>query len=110
MAAYLSAEHGIGVRDGRFCAHPLLARLCGKADGPDGDDTAVRASIGLGTTAEHVDRLRRRAARAGHPRCRVDLRPGRAAAGRPTPDPRDHDPLGVGTPGAAGTGCGPTQA
>ena len=29
VAAYLSAEHGIGVRDGRFCAHPLLARLCG---------------------------------------------------------------------------------
>src|SRR5699024_7816486 len=24
VAAYLSAEHGIGVRDGRFCAPPLL--------------------------------------------------------------------------------------
>jgi selenocysteine lyase/cysteine desulfurase len=50
VAAYLSAEHGIGVRDGRFCAHPLLARL-GYAEG------AVRASIGVGTTQEHVDRL-----------------------------------------------------
>jgi selenocysteine lyase/cysteine desulfurase len=27
VAQYLSAEYGIGVRDGRFCAHPLLARL-----------------------------------------------------------------------------------
>ncbi|MGX1808840.1 aminotransferase class V-fold PLP-dependent enzyme [Nocardia sp. NPDC055321] len=49
VAAYLSAEHGIGVRDGRFCAHPLLARL--------GVDAALRASIGLGTTAADVDRL-----------------------------------------------------
>ncbi|MGW4118853.1 aminotransferase class V-fold PLP-dependent enzyme [Nocardia sp. NPDC004711] len=49
VAAYLSAEHGIGVRDGRFCAHPLLSRL--------GVDAALRASIGLGTTAADVDRL-----------------------------------------------------
>ncbi|QLY31391.1 aminotransferase class V-fold PLP-dependent enzyme [Nocardia huaxiensis] len=49
VAAYLSAEHGIGVRDGRFCAHPLLSRL--------GVDAALRASIGLGTTAAEVDRL-----------------------------------------------------
>ncbi|MGN2642047.1 aminotransferase class V-fold PLP-dependent enzyme [Nocardia takedensis] len=49
VAAYLSAEHGIGVRDGRFCAHPLLARL--------GIDGALRASIGLGTDSADVDRL-----------------------------------------------------
>ncbi|MBF6333961.1 aminotransferase class V-fold PLP-dependent enzyme [Nocardia transvalensis] len=49
VAAYLSAEHGIGVRDGRFCAHPLLAHL--------GVDGALRASIGLGTSAADVDRL-----------------------------------------------------
>ncbi|MCX5043191.1 aminotransferase class V-fold PLP-dependent enzyme [Aldersonia sp. NBC_00410] len=49
VAAYLSAEHGIGVRDGRFCAHPFLARL--------GHDAAVRASIGLGSSAADVDRL-----------------------------------------------------
>ncbi|GAA5048120.1 aminotransferase class V-fold PLP-dependent enzyme [Nocardia callitridis] len=49
VAAYLSAEHGIGVRDGRFCAHPLLARL--------GIDGALRASVGLGTTDTDVDRL-----------------------------------------------------
>jgi selenocysteine lyase/cysteine desulfurase len=49
VAAYLSAEHGIGVRDGRFCAHPLLARL--------GLDGALRASVGLGTSSADVDRL-----------------------------------------------------
>ncbi|MFC4124307.1 aminotransferase class V-fold PLP-dependent enzyme [Nocardia rhizosphaerae] len=49
VAAYLSAEHAIGVRDGRFCAHPLLSRL--------GLDAALRASIGLGTTVADVDRL-----------------------------------------------------
>lgn len=50
VAAYLSAEHGIGVRDGRFCAHPLLARL-GHSEG------AVRASLGLGSSVSDVDRL-----------------------------------------------------
>jgi len=50
VAAYLSAEHGVGVRDGRFCAHPLLARV----GAPGG---AVRASVGVGTTAGTVDRL-----------------------------------------------------
>ncbi|MGO1317336.1 MAG: aminotransferase class V-fold PLP-dependent enzyme [Cellulomonadaceae bacterium] len=50
VAAYLSAEHGIGVRDGKFCAHPLLVRLgfgCG----------AIRASVGVGTGSNEVDRL-----------------------------------------------------
>ena len=47
---YLSAEHGIGVRDGRFCAHPLLARL----GVPEG---ALRASVGVGSTPADVDRL-----------------------------------------------------
>ena len=49
VAAYLSAEHGIGVRDGAFCAHIAVKRLTG--------DRALRASLGLGSTAEHVDRL-----------------------------------------------------
>lgn len=53
VAAVLSAEHGIGVRDGAFCAHILTARLAGGA----GSRTAVRVSLGLGSTAEHVDRL-----------------------------------------------------
>jgi selenocysteine lyase/cysteine desulfurase len=50
VAAYLSAEHGIGVRDGRFCAHPLLQKL-GIGEG------ALRASLGLGSRSDDVDRL-----------------------------------------------------
>jgi selenocysteine lyase/cysteine desulfurase len=50
VAAYLSAEHGIGVRDGKFCAHPLLARL----DVPGG---ALRASFGVGSRSEDAERL-----------------------------------------------------
>lgn len=50
VAAYLSAEHAIGVRDGRFCAHPLAARL-GLTEG------AVRASVGVCSRSEDVDRL-----------------------------------------------------
>jgi selenocysteine lyase/cysteine desulfurase len=56
VSAALSAEHGIGVRDGRFCAHPLVDELLGDA-GPDAPPTAVRASLGLATTREHVQRL-----------------------------------------------------
>lgn len=51
VAAYLSAEHGIGVRGGKFCAHPLLERF------DLGDGGAVRASIGLGTSSEDVHAL-----------------------------------------------------
>lgn len=89
VASYLSAEHGIGVRDGKFCAHPLVDRLTGGA--PDG---AVRASLGVGSTAEDVDRLvealrglTKRGARWDY--AVVD---GRWA---PTPDPRDLDPLNL---------------
>lgn len=51
VAAYLSAEHAIGVRDGRFCAHPLLARF------GLGTGGALRASFGIGSTSADVDRL-----------------------------------------------------
>jgi selenocysteine lyase/cysteine desulfurase len=51
VAAYLSAEHGIGVRGGKFCAHPLLERF------GLGDSGAVRVSIGLGTSSEDVDAI-----------------------------------------------------
>jgi selenocysteine lyase/cysteine desulfurase len=50
LAAALSAEYGIGVRDGKFCAHPLLASLGQEAG-------ALRASLGVGSRAEDVDRL-----------------------------------------------------
>jgi selenocysteine lyase/cysteine desulfurase len=88
VAAYLSAEHGIGVRDGRFCAHPLLRRLCGESG------EALRASIGIGTTEEHVDRLVEALQQlvTQGPRWTYGRVDGRWV---PTPDPRDHDPLGV---------------
>ncbi len=59
VAAALSAEHGIGVRDGAFCAHPLVRQLLGAAGCKvdDGTGQALRASVGLGTTTEHVQRL-----------------------------------------------------
>ena len=50
VAAYLSAEHGIGLRDGRFCAHPLLKRL-GLPAG------SLRASFGLGSRLNDAQRL-----------------------------------------------------
>jgi selenocysteine lyase/cysteine desulfurase len=55
LAAVLSAEYGIGVRDGAFCAHVATKRLISAA-GSEGRQ-AVRVSLGLGSTAEHVDRL-----------------------------------------------------
>ena len=56
VSAILSAEHGIGVRDGKFCAHILVDELL---EDPWGDipATAVRVSLGLANTPEHVDRL-----------------------------------------------------
>ncbi|MFI8521930.1 aminotransferase class V-fold PLP-dependent enzyme [Streptomyces sp. NPDC085481] len=54
IAAALAAEHGIGIRYGAFCAHQAVHRLVG---GAGGDARALRASVGLGTTAEHVERL-----------------------------------------------------
>jgi selenocysteine lyase/cysteine desulfurase len=51
VAAALSEEHGIGVRDGAFCAHPLVAGLVGDGVG------AIRASIGCATSSRDIDRL-----------------------------------------------------
>jgi selenocysteine lyase/cysteine desulfurase len=67
VSTALSAEHGIGVRDGKFCAHLCVDALLGVLPDDLDDDltdpydvtpvTAVRASIGLATTAAHVERL-----------------------------------------------------
>ncbi|MFI8187896.1 aminotransferase class V-fold PLP-dependent enzyme [Streptomyces sp. NPDC085946] len=69
FAAALSAEYGIGVRDGLFCAHPLVRRLlgsdpqtqgeCGAPEAAPGEKSlnAVRVSFGAGTPDEHVDRF-----------------------------------------------------
>ncbi|GAA3347007.1 aminotransferase class V-fold PLP-dependent enzyme [Amorphoplanes nipponensis] len=55
VARRLAEEHGIGVRDGLFCAHPLTRHLLGTHGGAP--RTAVRASLGAGTTGDHVARL-----------------------------------------------------
>lgn len=63
FAAALSAEYGIGVRDGLFCAHPLLRTLLnGTEESPSGcgapeSPNAIRVSFGAGTPAEHVERF-----------------------------------------------------
>jgi selenocysteine lyase/cysteine desulfurase len=68
VATELSEKYGIGLRDGKFCAHPFLRRLLGEgAGGCDaGDGTALRASFGIGTTDEHIDRLLTALRRLGH--------------------------------------------
>src|SRR5690606_12630168 len=70
FAAALSAEYGIGVRDGLFCAHPLVRRLLGSDPGARGECgapeaaapgktslNAIRVSFGAGTPDEHVERF-----------------------------------------------------
>ena len=57
VSAALSAEYGIGVRDGRFCAHLVVDALLDDPRGDDSAATAVRASVGLANTQEHVTRL-----------------------------------------------------
>ena len=56
VAARLSTGYGIGVRDGLFCAHPLTRDLLARTPVATAG-TAVRASLGLGTTAADVERL-----------------------------------------------------
>ena len=62
LGTALGREHAIGVRVGLFCAHPLTRRLLAEATDrldPDASppSAALRASVGIGTRVEHVDRL-----------------------------------------------------
>ncbi|MFE1456924.1 aminotransferase class V-fold PLP-dependent enzyme [Streptomyces sp. NPDC058735] len=69
FAAALSAEYGIGLRDGLFCAHPLVRTLlgsdpqtqgaCGAPEAGPGEKSlnAIRVSFGAGTPDEHVERF-----------------------------------------------------
>lgn len=72
VAARLSAEFGIGVRNGCFCAHPYLIRLLGLTSAEverfredarnhvrSNLPGAVRASTGLSNTHEEIDELLR---------------------------------------------------
>jgi len=112
LAAVLSAEYGIGVRHGCFCAHPLMVHLL-RIDGATVTSIqsqfqnghrpmlpgAVRASIGLPTQVEHVDRLLaavREIAEKGH---RWEYR---AVPGTddyvPAPDPRPRPAIAAVSP------------
>jgi selenocysteine lyase/cysteine desulfurase len=91
VAARLSAEYGIGVRHGCFCAHPYLVRLLGlsprevaayrqaviRGDRRD-IPGAVRASAGLSTSDHDIARLLEAVAEI--------------AGGRPPTQPYDQDP------------------
>jgi len=112
VAARLSAEFGIGVRHGCFCAHPYLIRLLGlsraeverfRADVARRDRRdvpgAVRASAGLSTSVADVDRFLAALAVVSEgspppvpyvqdPRS-GDYRPGGDASGWPV-EPADH--------------------
>jgi selenocysteine lyase/cysteine desulfurase len=70
VAARLSAEDGIGVRHGCFCAHPYLMRLLGLSDAEVADfrdevrrgdrsrmPGAIRASAGINTTEGDISRM-----------------------------------------------------
>jgi selenocysteine lyase/cysteine desulfurase len=70
LAAVLSAEHGIGIRHGCFCAHPLMARLLrvddeemhrlldeARAGHHERLPGAARMSLGLGSTRDDIDAL-----------------------------------------------------
>jgi selenocysteine lyase/cysteine desulfurase len=56
VSTALSVEYGIGVRDGKFCAHLLVDALLGDAPALT-PRTAVRASVGLANRPEHIERL-----------------------------------------------------
>jgi selenocysteine lyase/cysteine desulfurase len=102
LAAALSAEYGIGIRHGCFCAHPLMARLLGVGDGEmhrllddarDGGHErlpgAARMSLGLGSTRADVDALADalRALAADGPRWTYAVNPDTNEF-EPSPDPR----------------------
>jgi selenocysteine lyase/cysteine desulfurase len=102
LAAVLSAEYGIGIRHGCFCAHPLMMRLLRVADAEahrlidaarDGRHErlpgAARLSFGLGTTRDDVDVIVDALARIGAegPRWSYRVSP-QTDEYEPDPDPR----------------------
>jgi selenocysteine lyase/cysteine desulfurase len=117
VAARLAAEEAIGVRHGCFCAHPYLMRLLGlsreevqryRDQVRRGDrgamPGAVRASAGINTTEDDVQRLLAAVAHVadGHPKVRYrqdpqtgDYHPDTGAPARlprPRPDRRSCSP------------------
>ncbi|GAA3105994.1 hypothetical protein GCM10020254_59850 [Streptomyces goshikiensis] len=60
FAAALSAEYGIGVRDGLFCAHPLVRTLLGSEPQAQGECGGPRGRSGRALPERHPRQLRRR--------------------------------------------------
>ncbi len=117
VAAILSSEHGIGVRHGCFCAHPLMLSLLRISDAEahrtrdqlrDGRRAripgAVRMSLGLGSSASDIDAMAEAIASlvAHGPRWTYRQDPSTGDYG-PSPDPRPaprvHFPLSWSHPG-----------
>jgi selenocysteine lyase/cysteine desulfurase len=91
VASRLSAEYGVAVRHGCFCAHPYVVRLLGlevtaidayRDEVLRGDHRhvpgAVRASAGLGTSGQDIEALLAAV--------------GELAGGKPAPVPYEQDP------------------
>lgn len=80
VAAQLDQEHAIAVRNGSFCAHPILNRLLGRPGGTP-NPAAVRATFGVYNTEAEVDLLAdavagvARQARSGAPVAAAGARP-----------------------------------
>jgi selenocysteine lyase/cysteine desulfurase len=107
LAAVLSAEYGIGIRHGCFCAHPLMMRLL-KVDDAEAhrliDETraghherlpgAARMSLGLASTTDDIDTFADalRAIAAHGPRWTYAVNP-HTDEYEPDPDPRPLPPL-----------------
>ena len=109
LAAVLSAEHGIGIRHGCFCAHPLMARLLrvddaemrrlldeGRAGHHERLPGAARMSLGLGSTREEIDLFADalRSIAADGPRWTYVVNP-HTDEYEPDPDPRPLPPLAM---------------
>jgi selenocysteine lyase/cysteine desulfurase len=109
LAAVLSAEYGIGIRHGCFCAHPLMMRLLRVDDAETHrliDETkaghherfpgAARMSLGLASTKADVQLLADalRAIAADGPRWTYAV-DGETDQYEPSPDPRPLPPLAV---------------
>jgi selenocysteine lyase/cysteine desulfurase len=102
VAAALSAEWGIAVRDGCFCAHPLIMELLHvdqrevaafKEEIRAGDKRripgAVRVSLGIGTTRDDIDQVTDAIASIAADGPRWTYRQDRASGEyEPHPDPR----------------------
>ncbi len=102
LAAVLSAEYGIGIRHGCFCAHPLMMRLLRVDDaeaqrlidttrtgGHERLPGAARMSLGLGSTRADIDALADalRAIASDGPQWTYAVN-GHSDEYEPTPDPR----------------------